>query len=128
MAFTYDLSNTIGKVRLRIPDRVQAEAMFQDDEIQEFLEGAGGVIVLAVADVLDTIATDQALVLKYIKTNNLETDGSKVSKSLTDRANALRARHDKLQPTTEDEADGTFDVLCGPGSKIDDNLPDSCWF
>ena len=47
MAFTYDLTTSIGKVRLTIGDTVAAEAHFTDEELQVFL--ADGETVNAAA-------------------------------------------------------------------------------
>lgn len=41
MAFTYDLTTDLGKVRRDIGDTVSAEAHFADDELQSFIDEGG---------------------------------------------------------------------------------------
>ena len=89
MAFTYDLSTEIGQVRLLIPDRVDAGHVFEDDEIQAFL-ALEGTVREATAGALETIASDQAMVLKVMRLLDLQTDGAKVSDALLARAAKLR--------------------------------------
>lgn len=89
MAATYDISSTQGKVRLKISDvggTTGDEFIFQDDEIQAFLDMAGGNIALAAASALRTIATNEALVQKRIKFLELSTDGSAIAKELRELA------------------------------------------
>lgn len=90
MAFTYDVTTDRGKVRMLAADRVQADAIFDDDEIDAFLSMESSNIRRAAAMALDTIASDQALVLKVIKTLDLETDGAKLAGALRAQAQALR--------------------------------------
>jgi hypothetical protein len=105
VAYTYNLATDVGRCRLMIPDRVEAEAIFQDEEISAFLALEGGVKG-ATALALETIASDQALTLKVIKLNDLTTDGAKVSDALLKRAAQLRQ-----QAAAEEaaEEDGAFD-------------------
>lgn len=94
MTFTYTGTPTsIGeKVRLYIPDRIVDEAIFSDEEISVFLDEEDGNILLAVADALETISTDEALVQKVIKIGDLQTNGAQTAKALQDRAASMRAR------------------------------------
>lgn len=101
MAFTYDTTSDRGRVRMVITDRDEANPIFQDDEIDAFLDMNDDSIRLAAASALETIATDQALVLKVIVTLDLETDGAKVADSLMKRAASLRA---------QEESVGAFDI------------------
>jgi len=102
VAFTYDLTTDIGKVRLLIPDRVDAGHMLEDAEITAYLTLEGG-IKLAAALALESIASDTAMVLKVIKLLDLTTDGAKTSDALLARAKLLRA-----QAAAED-VEGAFD-------------------
>jgi hypothetical protein len=107
MTFTYDLATDRGKVRLLIPDRIEDEALFDDDEIDAFLVLEESVRE-ATALALETIASDQTLVLKVIKLGDLSTDGPKVSDALRARAADLRSQ------ATDEEAEedsGAFDVV-----------------
>jgi len=98
--FTYAPATDRGRVRLMIPDRVAASAMFDDDEIDTFLALEGDEVRLATAMALETIASDQAMTLKVIRLLDLSTDGAKVSDALLARAAGLRAAA---------AADGSFD-------------------
>ena len=100
MPFTFDAGTDIRKVRLLIPDRIEAEAIFQDDEIEEFLELEGGNVKRAAALALETIAVDEALVQKALDLPDLKTDGAKTADVLLKRARMLRE-----QATSEKEMD-----------------------
>lgn len=90
MAFTYDLSTDVGKVRLLITDTHEPDPIFQDDELTALLALEGGDVRLGSALALETIATNEVLILKTIKTLELETDGPAVARALYTRAKALR--------------------------------------
>lgn len=101
-AFTTDVSTDVGKVRLLIPDRVQTDAFFNDNEIQAFLDLNAGSVKRATAEALEVMASDQAMVLKVISTLGLSVDGTKVSHELRARAKDLREKAD--QDEAGDEA------------------------
>lgn len=90
MAFTYVLSTVIGKIRLQIPDNKAASYVFEDDELAAFYEIEGSSLKRAVALALETIASNEAMVLKVLKTLDLQTDGAKLSDALLKRAALLR--------------------------------------
>jgi hypothetical protein len=105
MSFTYDLTTDVGKVRLLIPDRAEATAVFDDAEIEGFLAIESGVR-RAAALALETIASDTAATLRVTKTLGLEVDGTRASAELLKRAASLRA-----QANDADAADGgLFDI------------------
>ena len=106
MTFTYDVTLPVGIVRLMIPDRVSANAIFTDEEIGAFLILESSVTKRAAALALETIAADRTMVLQVIKTNGLMTDGAKVSDALIKRAEKLRE-----QARIEEgyQAGGSFD-------------------
>lgn len=105
MTFTYDLASDIGNVRLLIPDSQATSYVFEDDEIEAFLVLEVGVR-RAAALALETIASNEALVLKVVKLLDVSTDGAKTADSLLKRAAVLRK-----QAEDEDLADGgAFDV------------------
>ena len=108
MAFTYLLTTDIGKVRLLIPDRVAANAIFTDEEIQAFIDLYPGRLRYAAAEAIDTIAVDEVLVLKVVSLLDVSTDGASVAREMRQRANRLRETSDD-----DDEAastDSGFDV------------------
>ena len=105
MTFTYTVSTDAGKVRMLIPDRVEASAFFSDDEIDAFLAMEDGV-KRAAALALETMASDQAMVLKVIRTLDLSTDGRATSEALLTRAGKLREQAD-LDDANDD---GGFEI------------------
>jgi len=90
MAFTYDVTNEIGRVRLIINDKVEATAIYSDEEIGAFLDLNEDSVKRGAAAALDSIASDQALVLKVIRTLDLSTDGASVARALREHAQRLR--------------------------------------
>jgi hypothetical protein len=100
--FTYDPSSDLGKVRLLITDRDAQVATFSDEEISAIYDLCGQSVRMTAAQLLDTLAANEALVQKRIKTLSLETDGAVVAKALHDLAATLREQ--------ENLQDGGFDV------------------
>jgi hypothetical protein len=98
MPATYDVTTPTGQVRLLANDVDTTAAVFTDDEIAAFLVLGGGVglgqVLRAAATALETIASNEVMVSKVIKTQDLVTDGSKVSAELRARATDLRAQAD----------------------------------
>ena len=106
MAFTYDPTTDVGKVRMLIPDRVEDSAIFQDNEIDAYLSMNDSNVRRAAAEALETIASDEVMTLKVMSTLDLTTNGASVSSALLERAKVLRAKADD-----DDNADegGGFD-------------------
>lgn len=124
--FPPDLTTGVGRVRKYVPDLVlledpkdpAAEPMyyFSDAEVEGFLAEYADTgerptraqVKRAAADVIDALANNEALVLKKIKTEDLETDGPATANALRAGARALRS-----QAQDEDEADARnfFDVV-----------------
>lgn len=88
----YDFETDEGRVRLLINDVDQGSPIFEAAEITAFLALEGGSVKLAAAQALDTIADNEALTSKAIRTQDLATDGPKVADSLRKRAAELRAQ------------------------------------
>lgn len=109
MTFTYDPTTNAGKVRMLIPDRVEADAIFSDEEINAYLEMNGDGVKYAAADALDTIASDQALTLKVITLMDLQTDGAATAAALIKRAASLRTQADAETEAKEADAGDLFD-------------------
>lgn len=89
----YDLTTDAGKVRLLISDVDDANPVFADDEINTFLGLAGGVM-LAAAVALETIAVNEALLLKYVRSRGLDLDGPAVARELRQQAKQWREHAD----------------------------------
>lgn len=102
----YDVTTPLGRVRLLINDTT-SDPVFADTDVAAFLELEDGNVKRAAAQALDTIADDEALTSKAIRTQDLATDGPKVADSLRKRAAALRAQADRA----DDDADEGFFTL-----------------
>jgi hypothetical protein len=89
MAFTYDLTTAIGKVRLLIPDNVLAAYDLEDDEIEYFL-GEVGQDVNAAA-----VRACKWLARKYSKLASFTADGLRVDH--TQRAAEYAARAKEIE-------------------------------
>ena len=97
MTFTYDPTTDIGKIRMLIPDRDSQTFVFQDEEIQAFLELNGSSVKRAVAEALEVIASDTAMVLKVISILDLTTNGAATASALMARAEKLRESADQAE-------------------------------
>lgn len=86
-----DYSTNVGRVRLLIND-TDYDHVFSDDEIDVFLALEGESVKLAAAQALDTIADDEALTSKVIRSQDLSTNGASVATGLRQRAKELRAQ------------------------------------
>ena len=90
MVFTYyPIDTDIGKLRLLIPDKESSDYIFADEELEAFL-ALEGDIRSAAALALETIAANQALVLKVMRLLDVQTDGARVAEVLMARAALLR--------------------------------------
>jgi hypothetical protein len=97
----------VSQVRLLIADTAQP-VLLEDDKLLGFLAIEGQSVKRAAAAALEAIATSEVLVSKVIRTQDLQTDGSKVAAELRARALQLRAQADN----DDDLADGGFiDVI-----------------
>lgn len=97
-----DYTTPAGQVRLLIADTDEANPILTPDQIDAFLSLEGDEVFCAAALALETIAVDQALVLKVIRTLDVSTDGAKV-------AAELRARAAELRQRATDDADSADD-------------------
>jgi hypothetical protein len=111
MTVSYDLATEVGKVRSLIPDRptlgddsVNPDGIvFSDEELGYFLELEGDPL-RAAARGLESMATDQLLLFRIIKTGQLTVDGAKLSQQLLATAKQLRESAAEI-----DAAEGAFD-------------------
>ncbi len=101
-----DYDTPAGQLRLLIADVDETRQVFTDGQVSAFLAMNAGQVKLAAAAALDTIATDEALASKVIRTQDLQTDGAKLADSLGKRAQRLRAEHFE-----ELEDGGYFEVV-----------------
>ena len=108
-----DYETAAGQVRLlitdiHVDDDANPDQIFADAQITAFLAIEGASVLRAAAMALETIAVDQALVLKVIRTLDVTTDGAKVADSLMKRAAALRAQADDDEAEDDDFAIAEF--------------------
>lgn len=94
MAFTYDVTTDRGRVRMLIPDSSSTSYVFEDNEIDAFLALEDNDVRRGAALALETLASNEALVLKVIKVLDLQTDGAKTADALLKRAGLLRGQAD----------------------------------
>lgn len=103
MTYTYQPTTDVGKCRLLVKDVNSDEdedlAIFQDEDYQAFLAIEGDVR-LAAAAALETIASNQALILSVVKAGSASIDGAAVSDAILKRAAMLRAQGLLIDPTT----------------------------
>lgn len=86
---------SVEQVRLLIPDVVEEDYIFTDEQIQGYLDIArGGSVLRAAALAVRAIANNQVLLLKVIRTDDLQTNGAQVADALRKSANDLEARAD----------------------------------
>lgn len=98
-----DYTTAAGQVRLLIPDTDDSGYIFEAEQISAFLVLEGDNVFRAAALALETIASDQVLVLKVMRTLDVQTDGAKASDALLKRAAGLRARADDDPDDVDDD-------------------------
>ena len=104
---TLDPATGIGLVRLLIPDRDLDNLLFTDADITALLALEDAVAKRAAAAGLESIAANEALVGKVIKSQDLSTDGARTAEALMKRAAELRRQADEDDPDTG----GGFDYV-----------------
>ena len=105
--FTYNLTTDTGKMRLLIPDNQPDTHTFEDDELATLLSLEGSNLKRGCALALETIASNEVYVLKYITLLDLSTNGPAVSSELRKRAADLRSQA-MFDESREDG--GAFDI------------------
>ncbi|HEY2086252.1 MAG TPA: hypothetical protein VGH54_09535 [Mycobacterium sp.] len=88
------------QVRLLISDTDPGNRFFSTSEIEDFLTLNAQSVRRSAAQALDTIASNEAMVSKKIRTQDLQTDGPAV-------AAALRAQATELRRQADDGEEGT---------------------
>lgn len=91
-----DYKLPLGRVRLLITDIADAPAdrIFTDDQLDAFLDMAGGSVKRTAARALNTIAASEVLLGKKIRTQDLSTDGPAVAAELRAQAAVLAGEAD----------------------------------
>lgn len=103
-----DYTTAAHQVRLLITDPYEDsdgsdDQILTDAQVEAFLSLEGANVFRAAALALETIATDQVLVLKVIRTLDVQTDGAKVAAELRARAKDLRSRADDDAASLDDD-------------------------
>lgn len=93
MAATYDPTLPSGEVRLLISD-ITDPFIFQDNEIQAFLSMRQDNVLRAAASALMAIASNEALLYKYVRTDDLTLDGVKGATEIRLQARQLEGQAD----------------------------------
>jgi hypothetical protein len=104
MTYSYDPTTDLGRMRRTIPDRVEATALFSDEELQSFLDDEGDWR-RATASALETIASDAAMLIS-MSAGGTSINGSSSANSLLNRAAKLRDQAAAI----DEEAGGYFDI------------------
>lgn len=102
--FPPDFTTDVGKVRSLIADTMQLDYdetdrpryRIPDNQIESFLEISEGKIYAAAASALISIAVNEALISKVIKTEDLQTDGAKLATELRLNARDLFNKQKEL--------------------------------
>lgn len=89
-------------VRLLIADTDTGSRIFSTRQIAQFLRLNGDNTRRAAAQALDVMASNEAMVSKVIKTQDLSTDGAKVADALRKQAAELRRQADDGEDGSED--------------------------
>jgi hypothetical protein len=106
-----DYTTDAGLVRLLIPDvaiDVNGDFLFNDEQIDGLLGLFGGNVKRAAAQAKDIIATDQVMLLKVVRTDDLSVNGAQVAAELRLEAKALRDQADTADSLT---ASDYFDII-----------------
>lgn len=91
MSFTYNLSTSVGQLRLLIGDTTQSGALFSDEELNAFLSMNSGDIFSSAALALRRIAVNKALIAKAVSAGNYSEDTRDIPKILLSTAKDLEA-------------------------------------
>lgn len=109
MTYTYSLSTDIGKVRLLIPDNVEADAELTDEELQYFLDETGDHVKGAAVLACKTLARKYAKLFSF-RADGLQIDRSKRAEVYAARAHELEAElSGSMSTVTLNRTDGYED-------------------
>lgn len=106
-----DYTSDVGLVRLLIPDTAVDENedyLFSDDQIEALLGVYNGNVKRAAAQAKDIIASDTVMLLKVVRTDDLQVDGAKAAAEIRAQAKALRDQADKAD---EDDVFDYFQIV-----------------
>lgn len=119
--FPPNLSTEVGLVRVLVPDlstvddTVDTNYLFSDDELEALVGLYNGSVRRAAAAALDALAVNEALLYRYLRTDDLTVDGTKGAEVLRKRANGLRNEADDEDAAALEEAFQVVYPLDGGG-------------
>ena len=118
---------TVAQVRLLIPDTDPSNQALSDGQITELLTLSNNRVFLAAAYALEIIATDEALVYKIVRTDDLSVNGvTGAVQVLLERAKGLRNDQDKAD--IESAPDEGFVLIFPDQSPLrPEATPFPCW-
>lgn len=100
----------IEQVRLLIPDTeavFDGDTLFSDEDITNYLAIANGNVLRAAGFAMVAIANSEAMISKVITTQDLSTDGAKVSEQFRKSAEVLFKRADQI----DSQESGFFTIV-----------------
>lgn len=107
-------------VRLIIADvQTGDDQLLADDMVEGFLALENQNVKLAAASALDTIASSEVLVSKAIRTQDLTTDGAKVSDALRKHAASLREQVAAATVVASTEVESEFTAVYPDGQGVE---------
>lgn len=127
--FPPDFTTDVGKVRALIPDlstadgTVDTDYLFGDSELEAYLAIYNGSLRRAAAAAIDAIAVNEVLTYRYLRTDDLQVDGTKGAEVLRKRAQTLRDEADVIDAT---DAVDAFEIAYPESGFIPEGVP-SAW-
>lgn len=104
------MATDIEKVRALIPDLDEDDQIFSDTQIDVYLEIYAGNVRRAAAAAINAISIDEVLLLKVVRTDDLQVNGAQVAEQLRKRAKDL---NDEADASEAGEASDVFLVVGG---------------
>lgn len=104
-------STPVGQVRLLIPDTAHDEDnlyLFEDEQLDALLDLYNNNVKRAAAQAKSIIAGDTVMLLKVIRTDDLQVDGAKVAAELRVQAKDLR---DEANKADQDDLFDYFTIV-----------------
>ena len=94
----------ISDVRGLIPDLDSSNRIFTDAQINSFLSVAHNNVLRAAAFAVDAVATNEALLIKKMSTDDFHVDGPAAADAMRKHAAALRSEADRMDREDADQA------------------------
>lgn len=103
-----DYTTPVGQTRLLIPDTDETRLTFTDEQVAAFLVMASDNPLRAAAQALQTVASDTAMTVAWVRDHDLQIDGPRMAEELRKSAEALyqRAADEDARLASED-----FDIV-----------------